>query len=780
MTYRPDPIDTSGVRLDPSLDELTEFLARNTHEVWAKGRVGEGWTYAPEPDPAARHHPSLVPYHELPEGEKQYDRETAIQTLKLIASLGYRIVPPAGQAAGTAGAPPPDPGPAGVAQGGVDPKRLGVGQIIALWQAWDETERQGPPSLYAGVAERALKLGEPLLAFDILKAALKHFPADVRLRQLHGLALSRSGVVEEATAALQALRDEGHDDEETLGNLARTLKDRWEAAPNGAAAAAGPGGAAEKRRLLEQAFAGYESAYRHPKGGYWTGINAATLAACLGRHDRADALAAEVEAECRRRLEALPEDDAYWELATLGEAALVRRRLDEAAAWYGRAARVAGEQYGNVGSTRRNAALLLRVHGADASLADRWLPMPRVVVFAGHMIDRPGRPEPRFPPPLEPALAAEIRARVEALDVRYGYASAACGSDILFLEAVAARGGEVNVVLPYELDRFIRDSVNLDPAGGWEARLRALLARDRTRLTVASQGNVHAVGVANAYANQFTFGLAGIRAFQMRTELAALAAWDGGPGDGAGGTADAVARWRAAGVEPMVIDLAALRARERPDPAARVPSGAAAGAGRASPTIPPASPPPPGVTGTHMMALLFADVVGFSRLTEDELPLFVEHFLRPVAEMCDPARGAGAGGPVPVQRNTWGDGLYFVFRTVADAGRFALELRDRVTSTDWVALGFRGQIGMRTGLHVGPVYRCVNPVTGREDYLGTHVSRAARIEPITPKGQVYASEVFAAIAFAERVGAFTCDYVGQIGLAKEYGTYPTYHVRRRG
>jgi class 3 adenylate cyclase len=111
---------------------------------------------------------------------------------------------------------------------------------------------------------------------------------------------------------------------------------------------------------------------------------------------------------------------------------------------------------------------------------------------------------------------------------------------------------------------------------------------------------------------------------------------------------------------------------------------------------------------------------------------------------------------------------------------FALALRDRVASTDWVAKGFRRPLSLRTGLHVGPVYKCHNPVTGREDYLGTHVSPAARIEPITPKGQVYASEVFAAIAFAERVGAFTCAYVGQIGLAKEYGTYPTYHVRRRG
>lgn len=123
--------------------------------------------------------------------------------------------------------------------------------------------------------------------------------------------------------------------------------------------------------------------------------------------------------------------------------------------------------------------------------------------------------------------------------------------------------------------------------------------------------------------------------------------------------------------------------------------------------------------------------------------------------------------------------MHFVFKSVADAGMFALLLREQIASTDWLAKGFRQPLSLRTGLHVGPVYKCSNPVTGRVDYVGTHVSRAARIEPVTPKGEVYASEVFAAIAFAERVDSFSCEYVGQIGLAKEYGTYPTYHVRRK-
>jgi hypothetical protein len=73
---------------------LTEKLAENAHEVWAARRVAEGWTYGGQRDDGARKHPCLIPYADLPEAEKEYDRAAAVQTLKLILSLGYTIVPP--------------------------------------------------------------------------------------------------------------------------------------------------------------------------------------------------------------------------------------------------------------------------------------------------------------------------------------------------------------------------------------------------------------------------------------------------------------------------------------------------------------------------------------------------------------------------------------------------------------------------------------------------------------------------------------------------------------
>src|SRR5687768_17723960 len=95
MDYQPQPIDTSKIVLGPELVELTEYLARNTHEVWARGRISEGWRYGPRRDDANRLHPGLVPYSELTEGEKQFDRDTALETLKVILASGYRIEPPA-------------------------------------------------------------------------------------------------------------------------------------------------------------------------------------------------------------------------------------------------------------------------------------------------------------------------------------------------------------------------------------------------------------------------------------------------------------------------------------------------------------------------------------------------------------------------------------------------------------------------------------------------------------------------------------------------------------
>lgn len=91
-TYTPRPADTSRVQLSEELLHLTEEMARNVHDVWAVGRIAEGWTWGPERNDAKKENPCLVPYEELPDSEKGYDRNTAIETLKLILSLGYKIL----------------------------------------------------------------------------------------------------------------------------------------------------------------------------------------------------------------------------------------------------------------------------------------------------------------------------------------------------------------------------------------------------------------------------------------------------------------------------------------------------------------------------------------------------------------------------------------------------------------------------------------------------------------------------------------------------------------
>lgn len=92
-TYLPQPVDTSDVQLPEEMNELVEKMAKNVHEVWAQSRISQGWTYGPERSDALRHHPCLVPYEDLPEIEKAYDRDTAIGTLKLICKLGFEITP---------------------------------------------------------------------------------------------------------------------------------------------------------------------------------------------------------------------------------------------------------------------------------------------------------------------------------------------------------------------------------------------------------------------------------------------------------------------------------------------------------------------------------------------------------------------------------------------------------------------------------------------------------------------------------------------------------------
>ncbi len=632
--------------------------------------------------------------------------------------------------------------------------RRDLAALLVLWH-----QRRDPgfgwvvsPVVYVALARAFIEIGAPLLGLEVAAEGLDAFAGHVGLRQAQGLALARSGHTGEANSVLEALRLEGHLEDDTVAVLARTHKDLG----LDAAGAAG-------RRYLDAALRLYAEAYARG-GSYWTGINVAMLAALLGDQGQSLAVARQVATACAAELERLPDDhpDRYWVLATLGEAALCMSAWSEAEAWYRRAGERGRRRFGDLNSTRRHARLLLERLGRDATAVDQWLPVPSVVLFSGHMIDAADRAQPRFPPRLESAVYNSIRAWLVEHNGLIGFSSAACGGDLLFLEAIKELGGEAHIVLPYQEDEFVADSVAVASSGDWRARFERVLAS--SRVVYASSSRPLHGGVAYEYANHLVHGLGLVRAQELATELVALAVWDGRTGDGQGGTATAVRHWLDHGLPVHRVQIEAAPPAQGDAPGVLPTLSVPPMAGMARQTE---------QTPDTVMALLFADAVGFSRLTDAEVPLFVRHCLGLVARLVD--RDAAS---VPV-RETWGDGLFLAFESVGAAGLFALDLLEQIAATDWQALGFAQALTMRFALHAGPVHVTSDPVTGLPKCCGTHVSRAARLEPRTPAGSVYASEAFAALAALDGVTGFRCEYVKELDWAKRYGTFPAYVVRRR-
>lgn len=751
MDYKPAPFDASGVAVSREISELSDLLARNAHENWARLRISQGWRHGERRDDARKQHPGLVPFEELTQAEKDYDFTLVQETVKSLLALGYTIQPP--QGASLSSERHAEIGPSNVSRLLGDTMNQGHAALLALWRAHEPASWSQNPEVYRVLAKRILKLGEPLFAYDVVAEGIRHFPNDVPLRQLLALSLARSGAVASANNVLVGLYEEGHRDEETLGLLARTHK-------NLAVEAADT---EQAEHHLRQGYDFYRQAFR-ATGGYWSGINAATVAVLLQEREQAVALARQVAGRCRAELARGDANtgDRYWLLSTLGEAALLVGDWSEAEDWYGQAVELGRGDWGSLQSTLHNARLLLRHLHGDEGLIERVFRFPSVVAFAGHMIDRPDRQVPRFPPQIEAAVKDAIGRRLQKVNAGFGYASAACGSDILFHEAILERKGESHLVLPYEREFFKEDSVSIVSEGDWAARCDKIISQ-AIEVKEASKRSQICGRVSYVFANLMLHGLASVHAQHLETKLVPMVVWDGLPGDGPDGTAGTIERWRSLGLETEIIDLREIIAKECPNLPANICT--------VSPTSFRRRSSVSSQFASEIRALLFADAHGFSELTDEEVPRFVEHFLGLAGKL-------STDSPYkPLMKNTWGDGLYFVFSSVRDAGRFALDLRDGVHDTDWPAMGLP-RLNLRIGLHAGPVYSCTDPVTQRTSYIGSHVSRAARIEPITPSGQVYASQDFAALAAAEGVKEFRCDYVGQTPMAKKYGTFPTYVVLR--
>ena len=675
-----------------------------------------------------------------------------------------------------------------------------------------------PPASQADWEQRVSNLldrGQTFLAQDLADGGLARYPGSVRLRVSRALALMRTGATGDALATLdpilarfaidetpfetafEALREavqqfdrsdgqkpsrkgkyismarlvtaldevrgkqtliEGLDGP-TLGLLGELYGEAWRQT----------GDKQDLQRAHDLSLAAFNEA-----GDRRCGVDAGVAAWLLGRKAVALKLARDVLAAPQGvgldGTGAAGERARFEAHAIEGMAALLLGRGDAAAKAYGRArAELSGHLELVVPALRH--VQRLRQHGLDVSDAVfEALRPPRVVVFTGHMMDRPGQPLQHLGPAFEAPLKAELHRRLDEMDVQIGYSSAACGSDLLFIEAMLERAAEVNIILPFDHEDFVAACVAY--AGPrWIMRFRNAL-RLAHSVSYATTERYLGHDTLYRFANQMLHGMATLRARFLETEPHLLAVWDMSEGSLIGGAADFIDQWediaRLQIVDPELLSLGDTVAGE-PLPA------------NATPMPVPVKVEPERVT----RVMLFADLVGFSKLGEGSIPAYMAMLGR-LKSLVD------REGARPLAINTWGDAMFVVMERASDLVDYALRLKGAVRALAGESGGLGLQI--RVSLHAGPVFPGIDPFQERPNFYGAHINRAARLEPVTVPGQIYATQQFVALLTAEESalasearsegGAFRppwiCEYVGVLMLAKKFGNQPVYHIREAG
>lgn len=570
----------------------------------------------------------------------------------------------------------------------------------------------------ANSVRAALARGDLLAAYDEVTQGKEQ--GHKGLDYLEVLTLARLGDTDRGLRLYDAYGLAAMGDVDALSLKARLLKDQ----------AFSSGAKLDRDKVLE-ACGLYAAVYRRTRSSY-PAINAATLAKIAGRPALASGLAREVV----RQVGAEGRQD-YFSLATLAEALVVLGDLTEAEATLSRAVQAPDADVGSRSTTFLQLQRLVSAAGGDVggALLEPIRP-PKVAMFCGNIFmgDRA----------LEAKLADQVHAAILREKVGFGYGALAAGADIVIAEQLLDCGAELHVVLPFAEADFLEQSVR--PSGeAWVRRYNDCKTL-ATTVTFASTMSYVGEQAQFAYGSKVTMGMARLRARHLNGDAVQLAIVEGA-GDGTLSGSD-IAAWRAVGAKSEVVTTAELK----------------------RPTLPP--PPPRSNVKRGTYGIMFTDFPGFTGLDERVLPIFWrEVMLRAAATLeryTDVIR----------ESNTWGDALYVVFQDARSAAAAALDLSDQFSQVDTKALGVPDGTAMRIALHYGTTYSGYDPISRRTTYYGTEVSRAARIEPVTPSGSVYVTEPFAAVLEMEKDHLFTCNYVGKMALAKDYGTYPLYRLRR--
>ncbi len=578
-----------------------------------------------------------------------------------------------------------------------------------------------------------LKKGRYLAAYNLAGISLQLEPENINLKQQYGLALAKLGLLDRAKSWLWDLYKNYSDDPETAGILGSVLKSIYKKDKN------------RDDAILSRNI--YLENYKENKS-FYTGINAASMSVVIGDQKMASHIAREITGEINSG------SGDFWELVTLGEAYLLLGDKESAIYAYKKARNTIERDHGMFNSVFGQLVLLSDHIEVPVELKELFKP-PSVVVFTGHMIDHPDRPEPRFPESISTQIAEEISKVLDKLDAGIGYSSLACGADILFVEEMIKRNAEVNLFLPYNMSDFVESSINF--AGPkWLYRFKKIL-EDHSVNYITEEGyfgndDLHAL------LGSVIFGKSILRAEYFGIEPALLTVLKSSGNSKAaplGGTEYLVNKWPFKNNIHSIDPAQFIKRDQMPAIKRKITTGKSLTE----------------VQNRQIRHILFADVVGYSKLSEDKTPLFVENLLQ------DISRKVRALSHKPEILNTWGDSIFAVYSNIREMMEFAIALQKTLINSSWDDMvEDNSRVSMRIALHTGPVFLLDDPLTQRKNAFGNHINRAARMEPVTMPGNIYASDQFASVLKIECYKMYDFEYVGIIDLPKEFGKQEMYQI----
>jgi class 3 adenylate cyclase len=577
------------------------------------------------------------------------------------------------------------------------------------------------------------KSGDYLKEYDLASAALSTYPNEEFFQYCFVLALARCNAQQRALDFLYSYKLHLSNDEYVRSLEARILKNL---------AFLSLETDTDFSNIEVQKFHTAAVTYHREfnvNGGHYSAINAATLYLLSGDHAKSQELA-------HSAIQIALEDSGpkYFGLVTLAESYLLLNRIEVAQQVIIEASKYNKNNLLARAKTHSQLKLICNYLGFSTAILNPLLP-DTVIHYCGHAFYNHCPLSDKD----ETALVEQIHSVISNHHCSVAYGSLMAGSDIMIAEAILKSGGELNVWLPFNLNDFCDLSVR--PAGEhWVKRFYNCI-ENANSVNCATESEFLGDASLFNFCSDVTMGMAIMRANSLHTKVMQVAIWDQNTSSKTRGTYSNILKWQKLGKNSEIIQCFTIFPTKHLHKTTEE--------------------YPINIREPH--AILFSDMRGYSKLCDRDI-LWYFNKLQPIlADVITQFQSEIE------HLDTWGDAIFLVTEKASTAAKIAIALNDAINQIDQTHLDLKEPLLMRIGLHFGPVYKIYDHLMKCYTYSSHDVTKTARIEPVTPPGEIFGTEPFIAMLELEGEGWANYEYAGSISSAKNFGAFRMFHIRTR-